>query len=223
MTDSVSGLWPGAAPRQSCAGARTTISRYPPNCPIPCAHGEPPDSQTTWAYESDRSYYRHVGSEVEERLRAELREAADRSAELHRQSRALLVGAVRKGAAAGMSQRQIAELVSRSQPEVARLLRFQPRSTRGRAVAAKRGEVLRIAREAGFTNIRIFGSVARGEDGPQSDVDLLVTAPTDVSLLDLARLERSLSDVVGEKVEIVPDSRLRSSVRETAIAEAIPL
>ena len=164
-----------------------------------------------------------VGSEVEERLRAELREAATRSAELHRQSRSLLVEAVRRGSKAGMSQRQIAECVGRSQPEVARLLRFQPTSTRGRAVAAKRGEILRIAREAGFTNIRIFGSVARGEDGPQSDVDLLVTAPTDVSLLDLARLERSLSDVVGEKVEIVPDSRLRSIVRETAIAEAIPL
>jgi len=164
-----------------------------------------------------------VESEVEKRLHAELREAASRSAELHRQSRALLVGAVRKGAAAGLSQRQIAESVGRSQPEVARLLRFRPMSARGRAVAAKRGEILRIAREAGFTDVRIFGSVARGDDGPESDVDLLVTAPTDVSLLDLARLELSLSYVVGEKVEIVPDSRLRSRVRETAIAEAIPL
>ncbi|MCU0299544.1 MAG: nucleotidyltransferase domain-containing protein [Candidatus Nanopelagicales bacterium] len=162
-------------------------------------------------------------SEVEERLRAELREAARASAELHRQSRSLLVGAVRKGAAAGLSQRQIAECVGRSQPEVARLLRFQPTSARGRAVAAKRGEILRIAQGAGFSDVRIFGSVARGEDGPESDVDLLVTAPTDVSLLDLARLERSLSEVVGEKVEIVPDSGLRSNVRETAMAEAIPL
>ena len=160
---------------------------------------------------------------MEERLRAELREAAGRSAELHRRSRALLVGAVRKGAAAGLSQRQIAECVGRSQPEVARLLRFQPTSARGRAVAAKRGEIRRIAREAGFTDVRIFGSVARGDDGPESDVDLLVNAPAGVSLLDLARLERSLSDVVGEKVEVVPDSGLRSSVRETAIAEAVPL
>lgn len=156
-------------------------------------------------------------------MRAELREAAGLSAELHRQSRALLVDAVRKGAAAGMSQRQIAECVGRSQPEVARLLRFQPMSARGRAVSAKRSEILRIAREAGFTDVRIFGSVARGEDGPASDVDLLMTAPPGVSLLDLARLERSLSEVVGEKVEIVPDSGLRSSVRQAAIAQAIPL
>jgi hypothetical protein len=166
---------------------------------------------------------KNVRSEAEERLRAELREAAGRSAELHRQSRALLVGAVRKGAAAGLSQRRIAECVGRSQPEVARLLRFQPTSDRGRAVAAKRREILRLARDAGFADVRVFGSVARGDDGPESDVDLLVTPPADVSLLELARLERTLSKVLGERVEIVPDSGLRASLRDKALGEAIPL
>lgn len=156
-------------------------------------------------------------------MRDELRSAARRSAELHQQSRAVLVSAVRKGSAAGLSQRQIAECVGRSQPEVARLLRFQPSSVRGRAVAGKRAEILRIAREAGFDRIRIFGSVARGDDGPDSDVDLLVTPAAGASLLDLARLERSLSDVLGERVEVVPDSGLRASLREGVLDEAVPL
>jgi predicted nucleotidyltransferase len=135
----------------------------------------------------------------------------------------VLVDAVRKGAAAGSSQRQIGECVGRSQPEVARLLRFQPTSLRGRFVAGRRAEILRIAREAGFSNERIFGSVARGDDGPDSDVDLLVTAHQGASLLDLARLERSLSDVLGERVEVVPDSGLRSHLREEVADQAIPL
>jgi uncharacterized protein len=65
--------------------------------------------------------------------------------------------------------------------------------------------------------------VARGDDGPDSDVDLLVTPPVGASLLDLARLERSLSDVLGERVEVVPDSALRSSLRDVVVNEAIPL
>lgn len=164
-----------------------------------------------------------MSSEAEERLRVELRRAARRSDELHRESRSVLVDAVRKGAAAGSSQRQIGECVGRSQPEVARLLRFQPTSLRGRFVAGRRAEILRIAREAGFSNERIFGSVARGDDGPDSDVDLLVTAHQGASLLDLARLERSLSDVLGERVEVVPDSGLRSHLREEVADQAIPL
>jgi predicted nucleotidyltransferase len=90
-------------------------------------------------------------------------------------------------------------------------------------VAGKRAEILRIAREAGFDRIRIFGSVARGDDGPDSDVDLLVTPAAGASLLDLARLERSLSDVLGERVEVVPDSGLRASLREGVLDEAVPL
>jgi len=171
----------------------------------------------------DRLYYHIVSSEAEELLRVELRKAARRSQELHRESRSVLVDAVRKGAAAGLSQRQIGECVGRSQPEVARLLRFQPTSPRGRVVADKRAEILRIAREAGFSNVRVFGSVARGDDGPDSDVDLLVTAQQGASLLDLARLERSLSDVLGERVEVVPDAGLRGNLQEEVADQAIPL
>lgn len=165
-----------------------------------------------------------MDSAAETRLKRELQKAARHSDELHRESRAVLVDAVRKGAAAGMTQRQIAACVGRSQPEVARLLRFQPTSPRGRRVAALRPEILRIAREAGFVNVRIFGSVARGDDGPESDVDLLVTPPAGVSLFDIARLERSLSELLpDDRVEVVPDAALRDNLREEVLAQAIAL
>lgn len=71
--------------------------------------------------------------------------------------------------------------------------------------------------------MRVFGSVVRGEDGPDSDLDLLVTPPEGASLFDLARLERTLSVMLGVRVDVVPDSGLRSAVRDEALAEAVPL
>ena len=71
--------------------------------------------------------------------------------------------------------------------------------------------------------MRVFGSVARGEDGPESDIDLLVTPPEAVTLFDLARLERDLSELLGERVEVVPDTTLHPHLREAALADAVPL
>jgi predicted nucleotidyltransferase len=156
-------------------------------------------------------------------LAAELSSAARRSEELHRESRRLLVSAVRRGAAAGMSQRQIARTVGRSQPEVARLLRFQPGSPTGSLLAHKRTEVIGAAAAAGFRDVRVFGSVARGQDGPDSDIDLLVVPPAGVTLFDLARLERTLSEMLGVRVEVVPEAGLRASIRDVVLAEAVPL
>jgi uncharacterized protein len=156
-------------------------------------------------------------------LSAELSADAQRSDALHRESRRVLVAAVRRGAAAGMTQRQIARAVGRSQPEVARLLRFQPASARGRALVDRRAEVLRAAADAGFRDVRVFGSVVRGEDGPDSDIDFLVVPPPEVSLFDLARLERTLSDLLGCRVEVVPAGQLRPGIRDEVLAEAVPL
>jgi uncharacterized protein len=156
-------------------------------------------------------------------LSAELSADAQRSDALHRESRRVLVAAVRRGAAAGMTQRQIARAVGRSQPEVARLLRFQPASARGRALVDRRAEVLRAAADAGFRDVRVFGSVVRGEDGPDSDIDFLVVPPPEVSLFDLARLERTLSDLLGCRVEVVPAGQLRPGIRDEVLAEAVRL
>ena len=80
--------------------------------------------------------------------------------ELHAGSRAMLVNAVRAGAAAGLSQREIGSAIGRSQPEVSRLLRFQGVTPRGQVLARNRPLVLRIIRSHGGRNARVFGSVA---------------------------------------------------------------
>lgn len=122
-----------------------------------------------------------------------------------------------------MSQREIAGVVNRSRPEVARLLRFFPASERGRLLAKHRREVIDLAAQRGFRNLRVFGSVARGEDGPHSDIDLLVTLLAGASLFDIGALESGLAALLGERGGLVPDSDIRRHSREEILAGAVPL
>ena len=71
--------------------------------------------------------------------------------------------------------------------------------------------------------MRVFGSVARGEDTPLSDVDLLVDLDADVGLVALSALERELSDLLGTRVDVVPADTLKRRVRDEVLAEAISL
>ena len=81
----------------------------------------------------------------------------------------------------------------------------------------------RAAAESGARNVRVVGSVARGEDDEQSDVDLLVALEPGRTLLDLARLETRLERLLGRRVEVLPESALREPVRAAALRDAIPL
>lgn len=85
----------------------------------------------------------------------------------------------------------------------------------------KRIEVLAVAARYGASNVRVFGSVARGEAGPDSDIDLLVDMARGSSLLDLAGLHLELEDLLGFRVEIGTDVRPR--LRDRVHAEAIAL
>ncbi|GAA3809699.1 nucleotidyltransferase family protein [Cellulomonas soli] len=85
-----------------------------------------------------------------------------------------------------------------------------------------RGAVLDLALRAGLSDIRVFGSVARGEDHQGSDLDLLATLPQDMGLFELVGREQALEDILGDRVDIV-DARSRSRVIERAVVEAIPL
>ena len=87
----------------------------------------------------------------------------------------------------------------------------------------RRSEILRIASRYGADNIRVFGSVARGEDTERSDIDLLVTFDPPVSLLDHIGLMHSLEDLLGRKVQIVTDVALHPFLRDHVLHEAIPL
>ncbi len=84
----------------------------------------------------------------------------------------------------------------------------------------KREEILRLAALHGAANVRVFGSVARGEDRDDSDIDLLVHMEDDRSLLDMIGFAQDVGDVVGRKVDVVDDESLHHLIRDHVLAEA---
>ena len=87
----------------------------------------------------------------------------------------------------------------------------------------KRAEILRISAEHGARNVRIFGSVARGEAEAASDVDLLVDMEPGRSLLDLGGLLVDLQDLLGCPVDVVTEKGLRKRIRDEVLKEAVAL
>jgi predicted nucleotidyltransferase len=87
----------------------------------------------------------------------------------------------------------------------------------------KRAEVLRTAARHGASNVRVIGSVARGEAGPDSDLDLLVELERGRSLLDHAALVLDLQAVLECRVDVATEQGLRPRVRDRVLAEAVPL
>jgi hypothetical protein len=87
-------------------------------------------------------------------------------------------------------------------------------------IRARREKILDVARQYGASNVRVFGSVARGEEVGGSDVDFLVDLEDGRSLLDLGGLAMDLSDPLGSEVDVVTEKGLRERLRNRAIAEA---
>lgn len=75
----------------------------------------------------------------------------------------------------------------------------------------------------GVTNVRVFGSVARGDDEPDSDVDLLVDFPPRTSLFTILRLQDELEEMLGAKVDLVSDSGLLARIRTRVERDLIAL
>lgn len=88
---------------------------------------------------------------------------------------------------------------------------------------ANREKILNAAARRGARNIRVFGSVARGEADALSDVDFLVELEPDRSLLDLGGLLMDLQDLLGCRVDVVTPKGLRQRIRRRVLAEAVPL
>jgi hypothetical protein len=88
---------------------------------------------------------------------------------------------------------------------------------------AKREDILRLALQWGAHDVRVFGSVARGDAGPQSDVDFVVRFEADRSLLDHGGLLMDLQDLLGCEVDLVDDDAMRPRFRERVLKEAVPL
>ena len=86
-----------------------------------------------------------------------------------------------------------------------------------------REEILKIATKHGAYNLRIFGSVARGQERQDSDVDFLVDMESDRNLLDRIGLMQDLEDLLGRKVDVATVKVLRDFCRDGILKDAVPL
>lgn len=97
-------------------------------------------------------------------------------------------------------------------------------SERRRRLHDARDSIERAAQRIGASNVRVFGSVANGQDRADSDVDLLVDFDVQThGVLPLIRLRRELDELLGERVDLVAPDLLLPEVAKQALAEAVPL
>jgi predicted nucleotidyltransferase len=143
------------------------------------------------------------------------------------------------GRAAGLSQSVVSAYESgRREPSFEQLRRLvaatgqtltvtltSPDASSGRLahVQANRDALVAELAARGAHDVRVFGSVARGDDGPQSDIDLLVDLDPDVGLFGLAAMRTAAEGILGAPVDIAPVSSLKPDVRESALRDAIAL
>jgi hypothetical protein len=88
---------------------------------------------------------------------------------------------------------------------------------------AKREEILRIAAQHGARNVRVFGSVARGEADEASDIDFLVELEPGRTLFDLGGLLMDLRELLGREVDVATERGLKPRIRERVLREAVNL
>lgn len=108
------------------------------------------------------------------------------------------------------------EIIDRPQPEDSAM-------TQEQRLQEKRDEILGIAARHGAFNVRVFGSVARGEADEHSDIDFIVAFEPGRSLLDHAALLLDLQELLGCKVDVVSDRGIKPRFRDRVLNEAVPL
>jgi predicted nucleotidyltransferase len=96
-------------------------------------------------------------------------------------------------------------------------------TTLAELVKEKRADILALAAKHGARNVRVFGSVARGDADEQSDIDFLVQMEPGRSLLDLGGLQYDLEQLLGCRVDVVTEQGLKARLREKILGEAVTL
>jgi predicted nucleotidyltransferase len=91
------------------------------------------------------------------------------------------------------------------------------------SIRARRADILEIAKRHGARNVRVFGSVARGDAIETSDVDFLVQLDPERTLLDQGGLLMDLTSLFGMKVDVIEDGQLSGRFGRIVTAEAVPL
>jgi uncharacterized protein len=123
----------------------------------------------------------------------------------------------------------LAALVEAAGYELVAEVRRQPRRLDrlsgpvGQRVRRRRHKIVAAAAAHGVSGLRVFGSVARGEDRPDSDVDLLADLPPGMSLFGLGRVQADLEAIVGTRVDLVPAEDLKPDVRPRAERDLVTL
>ncbi|MGE0101219.1 MAG: nucleotidyltransferase family protein [Blastocatellales bacterium] len=87
----------------------------------------------------------------------------------------------------------------------------------------KKEAIAGLAKKYGASNIRVFGSVARGDETPASDIDLLVDMDSDSSLFDQIALQEEIEILLGRKIDLVTEDSIYWLIRRRVLKEAIPL
>ena len=95
--------------------------------------------------------------------------------------------------------------------------------TNSQLLSENRQEILALAQQYGAKNVRVFGSIARGEDDEQSDIDFLVEMEPTRSLFDLGGFMMSLQELLGRPVDVVTEDGLKMRIRERVLQEAVAL
>lgn len=134
--------------------------------------------------------------------------------------------ALRAMVATGMSQREIAHELGVSQSAVSQQLKSAPRldAIHPEVLLAAAAPVLRtLAAERGFSRLAVFGSIARGEAKPDSDIDLLVESPAGISSFDFLRFKRILEEVLGRPLDLVDYGGLKPGLDDDIRRDAAPL
>ena len=90
-------------------------------------------------------------------------------------------------------------------------------------IKSRREEILNIAKKFGAKNVRVFGSVARGEEGPESDIDIIVEMEKGSSLLDIIAIKQDIEELLGRKVDVVTEASISPYIRNEVLREAVNL
>jgi uncharacterized protein len=92
-----------------------------------------------------------------------------------------------------------------------------------KVLKGKRDEILRIVASHRARDVRVFGSWARGEAGPGSDIDILVKLDPGRSLLDIVAIKQDLEDLLGREVDVVTEAAISPYIQEKVLREAVSL
>jgi predicted nucleotidyltransferase len=134
--------------------------------------------------------------------------------------------AVRAMAATGMSQRQIAETLGISQPAVSQQLKLAAglKDVHPQVLLEAASPILKaLAADRGYTRLAMFGSVARQQARPDSDIDLIVKAPEGTSSFDFVRFQQLLEHVLGRQIDLVEHGGLTPTLDDDIRREAVLL